>query len=94
MGSCDVVVSVQAAERPSATVVEDDHRQVLLRRGRWPVDPHRDVLMLPITDAPVLDSQIGQQLGRRLQRGQACSGHLDAVGRGKGHRHCVEQHLQ
>jgi hypothetical protein len=73
-----------------AAVVEDHHRQVVVLRDRWPVDPHRDVVEVAVADGPLLDAQVGQHFRGRLQQPELFTRRLDAVGLGEGQRKRVE----
>ena len=94
----DWVVGVQVADAPAAAVVEDDDRQVVvgrfMGRGGWPVDPHRNVGEVAVSDGPFLDPQVGQHFRGRLQQPEPLACDLDAVGRGEGQRERVEQRLE
>jgi hypothetical protein len=89
-----VVVGVEVADRPAATVVVHDDRQTVVCVDRRPVDARRDVGDVAMTDRALLDSHVRQHLRGRLDRSELLAGHLDAVVDGELQRHRVEKCLQ
>ena len=89
-----VVVGVQVADAPTAAVIEDDHRQVVVLRDRRPVDAHRNVVDLTVPDDALLDPHLRQHLGRRSNGAHPFAGHLDTVVDGEFEGYRVHQGLE